>query len=292
MNNLQKRILTAIIGIPIIVVAAYRGGMEFLFLVFAISALGEIEFFSMVERKIDRRFLGAMIVLTLLMSFGAYKGVLFFMGCVTFSLLLWMSFILFTLRKRVEDFMGTVSVYTFIFVYFGLFFNHSILLRNVSTHVGSVEVFGSITNGNDLGFFFLILTIGCTFLNDTGAYAVGRLAGKHKLIPSLSPGKTWEGSIGGFLLCVITSFLINSFFGRPISNGWSIIFGVVIALSAIVGDLFESGIKRSVGVKDSGSLLPGHGGILDRFDSLFFVFPFSYYLVLIFYYVESVEGLF
>lgn len=116
--------------------------------------------------------------------------------------------------------------------------------------------------------------------NDTFAYLVGSFIGKNKMYERISPGKTWEGTIGGAILTVASSFLIYKWFGILQLYDW-IIISVIVAVFGTLGDLVESMLKRSVGVKDSGNIMPGHGGILDRFDSLIMVAPFVFlYLIL------------
>jgi len=119
-----------------------------------------------------------------------------------------------------------------------------------------------------LGIFFLIWS------NDTFAYIGGSLFGKHKLIERVSPGKTWEGTLIGILITFGLSFTFNHLYQL---NGYTWpILGMTIPVLATVGDLVESKLKREAGIKDSGNIIPGHGGILDRFDSLIFVSPFVY----------------
>ncbi|MBQ4917299.1 MAG: phosphatidate cytidylyltransferase [Muribaculaceae bacterium] len=114
------------------------------------------------------------------------------------------------------------------------------------------------------------------WLNDTGAYCVGTLIGKHRLFERISPKKSWEGFWGGLILCVISGAAIatwlNSYFNGPQLYGW-IVLAAIVSIFSTWGDLCESLIKRSIGVKDSGKILPGHGGILDRIDSLLLVSP-------------------
>mgnify|MGYP003461984886 FL=1 len=114
------------------------------------------------------------------------------------------------------------------------------------------------------------------WLNDTGAYCVGTLIGKHRLFERISPKKSWEGFWGGLILCVISGIAIatwlNSYFNGPQLYGW-IVLAAIVSIFSTWGDLCESLIKRSIGVKDSGKILPGHGGILDRIDSLLLVSP-------------------
>jgi phosphatidate cytidylyltransferase len=116
---------------------------------------------------------------------------------------------------------------------------------------------------------FLIILI---WINDTFAYVAGSLLGRHKMTPLLSPGKTWEGFIGGTIITLLGGWVIWDISGKATLWAW---FGIslVVSILGLAGDLFESGLKRTVKVKNTGKLLPGHGGILDRFDSLFFVAP-------------------
>ena len=121
------------------------------------------------------------------------------------------------------------------------------------------------------------------WITDSGAYLIGRKLGKHKLAPHVSPNKTWEGSIGGSLVSVIVVGLYLAFspvkfaYGLPIM----LLLTVVLSVGGQIGDLIESAFKRHYGVKDSGKILPGHGGILDRFDSLLFVLPLMHLFGLI-----------
>jgi phosphatidate cytidylyltransferase len=136
------------------------------------------------------------------------------------------------------------------------------------------------------GALLLMLPLLVTWASDIGGYVVGRSMGRRKLIPSVSPGKTVEGSIGGLAASVLVAWAFGDFvLGGAAQLGfkwfpWGIIaFGVAVSAAAQIGDLFESLIKREAGVKDSSRILPGHGGILDRLDSLFFVLPVSYLFI-------------
>jgi phosphatidate cytidylyltransferase len=136
------------------------------------------------------------------------------------------------------------------------------------------------------GALLVMLPLLVTWASDIGAYAVGRMIGKHKLIPSVSPGKTVEGAIGGLVASVIVAWAFGNSVLRPAAQlgfkwyPWGLIaFGAIVSVAAQIGDLAESLLKREAGVKDSSRILPGHGGILDRLDSLFFVLPVSYLLI-------------
>jgi phosphatidate cytidylyltransferase len=109
--------------------------------------------------------------------------------------------------------------------------------------------------------------------NDTFAYFTGSLFGKHKILPSISPKKTWEGFFGGLIFALITAWMLSLYFHKLDLQQWLIVATIVVVFGTM-GDFFESMIKRKAGVKDSGNILPGHGGILDRFDALLFCVPF------------------
>ena len=128
--------------------------------------------------------------------------------------------------------------------------------------------------GIPVGFFLLLWT------NDTGAYLVGSAIGKHRLFERISPKKSWEGFIGGLLLTLLVARLIGGWLGVADTTGWMII-AVIISIAGTAGDLLESMLKRSLGLKDSGTILPGHGGFLDRFDSVVVSFPLVYLYIAI-----------
>ncbi|RIH83644.1 phosphatidate cytidylyltransferase [Calidithermus roseus] len=134
------------------------------------------------------------------------------------------------------------------------------------------------------GFWTLLLPIFASFSTDVGAYFVGKRFGKHKLAPSISPGKTVEGSIGGIVAGFIGLLLVAAVANAAVPFRWLELLAVslLLSLAAQLGDLTESMLKRYCGVKDSGSFLPGHGGLLDRMDSLLFSVPLTYFLLRIF----------
>jgi len=120
-----------------------------------------------------------------------------------------------------------------------------------------------------VGFFILIWT------NDTAAFLTGVILGRHKLIERISPNKTWEGFVGGFLLTMAVAYFLSGWIGVINRVKW-VILALIVSVSATFGDLVESMLKRSLGIKDSGKILPGHGGFLDRFDSVLISFPIVY----------------
>ena len=130
------------------------------------------------------------------------------------------------------------------------------------------------------GEWLVIFVSACTFMSDTGALFVGKALGRHKLAPNISPGKTWEGSIGGVLTSLLTGAALGLWLHLPLVHALGL--AAMCAVSGQIGDLCESALKRDLGVKDFGTVLPGHGGILDRIDSLLFSAPLAYYYVLFF----------
>ena len=125
------------------------------------------------------------------------------------------------------------------------------------------------------GAAWVFLALLTAFANDTAAYAVGRAAGRHRMAPGISPGKTWEGAAGGVLAALIACPLLAVLFGLP-EGPWAVL-GFGVATAAQAGDLLESALKRRAGVKDASALVPGHGGVLDRLDSLVLVAPLVYH---------------
>ena len=131
----------------------------------------------------------------------------------------------------------------------------------------------------DHGLWWLLLAILAVYATDTGAYAVGRLLGRHPMAPAISPGKNWEGAAGGLAAAVIAAILMGILMPLPLQVWQSAVIGVILGIVSPVGDLLESKAKRLAGVKDSGNLFPGHGGMLDRLDSLLPSLTIVYLLV-------------
>ena len=126
-----------------------------------------------------------------------------------------------------------------------------------------------------IGFFILI------WVNDTGAYLTGMSFGHHKLFERISPKKTWEGFFGGIILALVAAWFLSGWLGVVDKTQW-VIIAMIVSVSGTYGDLVESMLKRSSGVKDSGTIMPGHGGFLDRFDSAIVSFPLVYLFITLF----------
>ncbi|WP_256050626.1 phosphatidate cytidylyltransferase, partial [Staphylococcus aureus] len=128
------------------------------------------------------------------------------------------------------------------------------------------------------GIAYIVFALVIVWSTDSGAYFVGRKLGKHKLWPEISPKKTIEGFVGGIVIAVIATVIFQYFAQLDVNYGLLLLVAVVASMIGQLGDLVESAIKRQYGVKDSGNILPGHGGILDRFDSLIFVLPLLHFI--------------
>ena len=286
MSNLTQRVLTAVVGVPLLYFILYLGGIPFLILILLVILFGNIELFKLLEAKgiQTERELG--IAFSLALGIAAYFGYFYF--AVVFSFAVIITFLLTLRRQDLSNAIIALSTGLFAIIYIGWFLSHAILLRNID-HNSNLKTYVETVQGHsDIGFFYIFLVVSCTFLNDTGAYFIGRWKGKRKLIPHVSPGKTLEGTIGGIISSAIAAIVGNLIFKSPIEYHWVVLFGLVIGIVAVLGDLTESLIKRSAEAKDSGGILPGHGGILDRFDSLIFTFPVSYYMVLLYYWLHGV----
>ena len=183
---------------------------------------------------------------------------------------------------------GIVGTFLFAFVVFGVSdARPSFTAAMATTILGVVWVAGGlalllilrdIPEHGRLAVFTVLLAV---WADDTAAFFVGRLIGRHRMAPTISPGKTWEGFVAGAVAAVAVCFfaLYKQHF---LSNGAAIALGAAVALSATLGDLFESAVKRDLGTKDSGRILGGHGGVLDRIDAQLFAIPAAYVIVLAF----------
>lgn len=281
MSNLTLRIITAFVGVPVILLVSYVDEVAFFLFTSILIVLGVIEYFELIKDNEKKPSFSIVLFSSLLIAAGAFIQLSVFM--MLFSLFIMAAVASNLSSDKISDFARVTGSSVFPVVYFGWLLSHGILIRGIGSYEGAATMPGSV---GDPGFFFLVIVFGSTFINDTGAFFTGKAFGKRRLSKNISPGKTVEGTIGGFVLSVAGAFLINDFFSGPLSWQWCVVYGSAVSAAAVVGDLVESALKRGAAVKDSGGILPGHGGILDRFDSLFFVFPVAYYLTLVFLYLS------
>ncbi len=264
---LAARVATAAVGIPLGLLVMYIGGLPFAIVVIVAALLGMGELYGALELRGDRpvRALGYITAVAIIGGAAFLPPhARFPFGAVTLGLLT-IATLATQIVRDADDTSSPISnagATLLGVVYVGWLFSFFIYLRNLDAP-GLVAAVGEGFRGRT-GLLFMALA--CTWSTDTSAYFMGRLIGKHKLAPRVSPGKTVEGSACGFLAAVIVGMLLAMWLHMPLWKG--VALGAIIGASGQVGDLCKSVIKREVGIKDFGSLLPGHGGILDRFDSL------------------------
>ncbi len=265
-RQLTRRLLTAAVGVPAVVICSLVGGYAFLIAINFVIGFGLFEFYRMMEAKGIRPFKFFGVAAGLAVSWFVYfQGGVFSSLFITLVLLVIM---VLELSRR----NGELAVFHISSTIFGVFYvawlgSHVILLRQL----------GESLPGIDLGGRFVILAFVLAWCTDTGAYFVGNAIGKRKLMPRVSPNKSVEGAIGGVVLALAAALIMKYTFAPFLTIVDALILGLVSPIMAILGDLVESLMKRDVRVKDTSRALPGHGGMLDRFDSVLFVAPLVYY---------------
>lgn len=275
------RVLTALFIVPIVLSAVWMGSIPFFLFVLMICVLGFWEYANMAETGGYPNQLGFGIIGTVLVLMALYLDGATPWGPVRkspsplFITLVWIffSFVREFFRRDKGHALLRVITATMGVILCGLFLGHLLLIRDMRLVAG--EGFRFI--GREL-VFFLVTVIWSV---DVGAWVVGKLVGRTKIAPVISPKKTLEGSLGGTLIAVLAGWLFHqAFLKNAMEPREAIVAALVVAIVAQFSDLMESLIKRSFGVKNSSELLPGHGGILDRFDSFIFAAPVFYYLLL------------
>ncbi|MDP4126346.1 MAG: phosphatidate cytidylyltransferase [Bacillota bacterium] len=252
-----KRTLSALIGAPLFLGLTYLGGPYIALLVTVLTLLALWEFMKIGEHLGMRTWYKQTTIVTVVWLINLFIGSKEWLFS---SVVFWLLLVLGRLALNYPKTSLAEAAYNLLaFLYTVVLLSHLYLLRQ-------------LPRGLELTF----LTIFLVWATDTGAYLIGRQFGRHLLAPQVSPKKTVEGSIGGLMLSIVVAMV---FWNQIGGTSWVtyLILAIIIAISAQIGDLFESALKRSAGVKDSGTLIPGHGGILDRFDSLIFAIPLVYY---------------
>ena len=267
---MSTRIATAAVGIPLLVLAAWAGGLWFLALVAAVTAVGSLEVSAMARRRGHRPTATLAQVWAVALVAAAYVAstegdtpaeaaallvVVAFVGqAVVLPFALW--------RSRPSRAVVSWAVTAGAALYPGLLLAYAPLLRSL-----------------DDGFLWVLLLLGTVFAADTAAFIAGRLLGRRRMAPRISPGKTWEGTAAGLAAAAAACAIIAAVLDLPVSLPLAAALGAVLGVVAILGDLAESALKRACGVKDSGALVPGHGGVLDRLDSIVFSLPLMYHFI-------------
>lgn len=255
------RVISAIVGVPILLLSAWLGGPILFSLVTVLMLVALYEMHRMLLKLNTRPNIVLFFIGGLIIILGAllYKGHMWFLVIPVLILLHFSPMVFAGFVYSFND--GKLSVLASVYV--GLFMY--------------VYLVGILPGG----WQWLLLLLLTTWANDTFAYFAGTRLGRHKLAPVISPNKTIEGSIGGVLGGLLIGLLWGLYFGM-LELHVSVILAVFLAVAGQAGDLVESAIKRAAGIKDAGNIIPGHGGILDRFDSLLLAAPLLYYYLVLF----------
>ncbi|HOB11796.1 MAG TPA: phosphatidate cytidylyltransferase [Syntrophomonadaceae bacterium] len=254
---LRTRVITAVIGIPLLLGILYAGELFRLGFFLVLALVGLYEFTAMMRT--------------------AGKT-----GPVLPALLFMMALLLGDLTNQPLIPLLFIALLLAVFItvvnYPRISFDNTALIMFFSAYLGICLFYAIQLSFLEQGFMACLLAFLLTWASDIGGYAVGRRWGKHKLAPRLSPNKSWEGALGGIGLAAITALVLSILTDMvTLTHAYALVLGVVASIAAHFGDLFMSGVKRLFQVKDSGWFLPGHGGVLDRFDSFLVVAPVVYY---------------
>lgn len=266
LGNTLTRIIVSVIAIPLVLVICYFGEIYFLGFTLIIGGLSYYEFYKMSRNKknIASLLIGLPAVIAIILN--SYSGFISYYNLIFIIIILLTLKELFRNRESAINNLGSSLLGI---LYLGFFTSAILRLR---------EYF----EGSDylLGGYFIIAILVTIWVCDSAAFFVGTAIGRHKLFPRVSPKKSWEGAIAGFVFSIVTMLFAKWIILDILTWVDAAAIGIIIGVFGQTGDLIESLIKRDAGVKDSSSILPGHGGIFDRFDSLLFTAP------LIFLYLE------
>jgi phosphatidate cytidylyltransferase len=274
-NELGRRVLVALVGVPLAIGIIWIGGAPLATLLGGLAGIGAWEFYRLAREGGATPLVVLGVIAAALVPIAVHGELL---GVLRLPLYAWILSVLLLLGaaiwlRGVEGRpLGAVSTTVYGVLYTGgtLAFGYALRYHNYAV-------------GDTAGALAVLFPVVLTWASDTGAYFSGRLIGGRKLMPSVSPGKTVAGAVGAIVVTVAATYAFVHGLLVPRAQlaftPWGLVlFGAAISVVAQVGDLAESLLKREAGVKDSGMLFPGHGGVLDRLDSLFFVLPTAYAL--------------
>ena len=273
MSNFWQRTFAGAVFIAVLVASIVYGKFSFglLFLFFTIIGVWEFYKLSFKDNSQPLKIYGTVTSALIFVSsfIFAFDTPTIPLKFLTLIIPLFFSVFFIELYRKPSSPPFKNIAYTFLgIIYVALPF--SMLNFIVTPDYGSSEYHSNIL----LGYFIIV------WCNDTGGYLVGRSFGKRKLFERISPKKSWEGTLGGAALSIIASFIIANYFTDLCISDWLIVASIIVVAGSL-GDLVESLFKRSINIKDSGSFLPGHGGVLDRFDALLLSAPFVYAYIII-----------
>lgn len=268
-SSIVLRILASIVFIPCFIIITRRGGYHFLALLDIIIFIGLWEFYGMMEAKDIRPYKSTGIIAGLVLSWyvffrnGVYSNLLL-------TLVLISIMVLELTRRDGTKAIFHISTTVLGVIYVSFLASHIVMLRELPVSAGLEYAMGA-------SFVFLVFVV--TWACDTGAYTFGTFFGRRRLLPRVSENKTVEGAVGG-LVCALGAAVVAKYTFAEFLNVWqALILGAIAGIAGQLGDLVESMIKRDAEFKDASGTIPGHGGVLDRFDSLLFTSPLIYYFL-------------
>ncbi|RMD93178.1 MAG: phosphatidate cytidylyltransferase [Calditrichaeota bacterium] len=260
MKELAVRVAVAVVGIPLLLFIILKGGLYFYLLSIVVTILGQWEMYQLLRQK------GSQPMQVAGLFSGQILLALIYIGSNALLILLLLIFVLFIFGAEMFRNNGSPLINTSAtilgIVYPTLFWGSLLFLRE---NVGSLWA-----KDYSFGGKFILLMFVAIWICDTFAYFLGKQFGKHRLFERVSPKKSWEGAVAGLIGALLTYLLVYFQQIIPITLNVAIVGGLIVGTAGQFGDLVESWFKRDAGVKDSSNLLPGHGGILDRFDSVLF----------------------
>jgi phosphatidate cytidylyltransferase len=268
-SSIFLRVAASVVFIPCFIIITNAGGYHFLLLIDSVIFVAMWEFYRMMEAKGIRPYKLIGILCALVLSWhvflrnGVYANL--------FLTLVLVTLMCFEITRK-ETKTATAHIATTILgvMYIGFLGTHLIMLREHPLRI-------NLDYGYGASFVFLAFVI--TWAGDTGAYLVGSLVGRTPLIPRISAKKTREGSAGGLAFAIAAALIARETFAPYLELWHALTLGVIAGVVGQFGDLFESLIKRDAEIKDTSDMIPGHGGVLDRFDSLLFSAPLIYYFI-------------
>jgi len=272
---IKTRLMTALIALPLVLWVAHLGGWWLFALVALLMLKGQHELLEAARRRgcapngFSAYAFGLGLLCVLMLDSGNWEL------CVALSVLFVMVNLSIEIVKPSRTHFADVGVTLTAFFYVAWLFGYLMAMRGLTANETLVRPAFSA----DFGWAMQLYLVIVTWMTDPGAYVIGRAAGRRKLCPAVSPKKTVEGSYGGLITAVATSLLVGTIIGLPVVH--SAILGVLLGVVGQVGDLAKSVMKREARIKDFGSVFPGHGGVLDRFDAVLFNSVIAYYYVVI-----------
>jgi phosphatidate cytidylyltransferase len=272
-RTLGIRVLVGVLLIPIVLLINHAGGVVFALFVAAIAGMGSHEFHRMLARCdiCPARAIG--VAGSALVCFAFFLGVGTSVSILTVLVILILVERL--MRQGRDGYIMDVGATIMGIVYTGWLLGYFILLRSLPSSAGG----GSGDGTAHIGRSFVYLVLVLTWTYDTVAYVVGSFLGRRRIFSRISPSKTVEGTTAGIAGCLAAALISRATFADFLGWGHAVMIGLLLGVVAQIGDLVESMLKRSTGTKDSSHMIPGHGGVLDRFDSLLFTGPVLYFYV-------------